>query len=129
MSKILFAGPFVGEFGYELFMYQGYIRKLANDYDETIISSRTANEFLYKDFCNKFVPYEPKTNNCDSFWCIDQNITPNIYDNYECTKVIKVIDFQSFYQNFKNIEQQFISYRNNKLNDMEIDVCICARSV
>ena len=46
----LFAGPFIGEFGMELFTWQGHIRELSKKFDKTIVSSRPMYKFLYKDF-------------------------------------------------------------------------------
>ena len=34
--KILLAGPWVGEFGWELFCWQGFLRKLSKQYDKVI---------------------------------------------------------------------------------------------
>lgn len=61
MSKILLAGPWIGEFGWELFGWQGYLRKLSKQYDKVIVSSRPGHEFLYEDFCDEFIPYTTKT--------------------------------------------------------------------
>ena len=55
--SILFAGPWVGEFGWELFGWQAKIRKLAKEYDKTIISSRECNRYLYSDFSDEFIPF------------------------------------------------------------------------
>ncbi len=54
-SKTLFAGPWVGEFGWELMHWQGFVRKLSRQYSKTIISCRKGNEALYADFSHDFV--------------------------------------------------------------------------
>ena len=36
-KKTLIAGPWVGEFGWELFAWHGYVRTLAKQYDRIII--------------------------------------------------------------------------------------------
>lgn len=50
----MFAGPWVGEFGWELMNWQGLLRKLSRYYDEVIVSCRRGNEALYEDFCSRF---------------------------------------------------------------------------
>ena len=60
-EKTLFAGPFIGEFGMELFTWQGHIRKMAEKFDKTIkgkeprvkknkpsINEREIEDFLFK---------------------------------------------------------------------------------
>lgn len=48
-SKVLIAGPYVGEFGWELMEWQGYVRKLKNFYDKIIVVSYKNREYLYED--------------------------------------------------------------------------------
>lgn len=56
----LFAGPWVGEFGWEIMRWQGFIRKMSHKYDEVIVSSRPGHEYLYKDFATQFIPLNAK---------------------------------------------------------------------
>jgi hypothetical protein len=53
-----FAGPWVGEFGWELFCWQGYLRQMTADADEVIVMSRPNMEYLYADFCTSFIPVD-----------------------------------------------------------------------
>lgn len=55
----LFAGPWVGEFGWELFCWQGRLRAIADQYERVIVSSRPGHEALYEDFAHEFVPFTP----------------------------------------------------------------------
>jgi len=66
--KRLYAGPFVGEFGWELFCWQGYLRKLSHEYDETYVACRKGNEILYKDFA-KVIPQDIQCQECDMWDC------------------------------------------------------------
>ena len=66
--KKLIAGPWVGEFGWELFAWQGYIRALSKEFDETTIISRKNSESLYKDFADVFYSYEPVGGLSDAFF-------------------------------------------------------------
>ena len=57
-KQILFAGPWVGEFGWELMSWQGFVRKLSHHYAKTIISCRPGNQALYEDFADEFIPHQ-----------------------------------------------------------------------
>ena len=57
-SRTLFAGPWVGEFGWELMHWQGFLRKLAPRYEEVIVSCRAGQEALYADFASRFVLHD-----------------------------------------------------------------------
>ena len=66
--KKLIAGPWVGEFGWELFAWQGYIRALSRHFDETTVISRELSEPLYKDFSSNFIAHAPEGTIVDSFF-------------------------------------------------------------
>lgn len=69
MSKVLLAGPWIGEFGWELFCWQGYVRKLSENYDKTIVIGRPTNGFLYADFADEFIPFDPESHKTDAWRC------------------------------------------------------------
>jgi len=58
MKKKLFAGPWVGEFGWELFAWQAHIRVLAKKYDKVVICSRPGHQLLYEDFADDYIENE-----------------------------------------------------------------------
>ena len=60
MGKIAFAGPWIGEFGWEAMTWQSYLRKLSHDYDKMIISTFPGMEPLYQGFhCEvEFLPHQ-----------------------------------------------------------------------
>lgn len=60
-NKKLFAGPYLGELGWELFCWQGYIRWLSESFDHTTICCRKGLSGLYKDFADKIIEYNPPT--------------------------------------------------------------------
>lgn len=64
-KKILWADPWVGEFGWELFCWQGYLRKLAEKYDRVIVACRTGHDLLYRDFADEIVHYDPAIEETD----------------------------------------------------------------
>lgn len=69
MSRVLLAGPWVGEFGWELFCWQAFIRNISNDFDKVIMIGRQTNEFLYKDYIDQYIPFDPKSFKTDAWRC------------------------------------------------------------
>jgi len=67
-NKRLIAGPWVGEFGWELFAWQAYIRSLADHFDEIIVLCRPSSRSLYQDFATKFIDISPPGGLSDSFF-------------------------------------------------------------
>lgn len=124
--KTLFAGPFIGEFGIELFWYQGHIRKIARNYDRVIVSSRPDMEYLYRDFYDVFIPYDPGSHNADGYECIDNYDIPKLHEKYDFTKLIRILDLKSYLKELKNEEQEFVSYGEKK--EKIADICICVRN-
>jgi hypothetical protein len=59
-ETVLIAGPWVGEFGWELFAWHGYVRSMSRFYDKTICVSTKNSKFLYEDFCDEFLAMEPE---------------------------------------------------------------------
>ena len=59
IKKGVVFGPWVGEFGWELFAWQAYCRSISRNYDYCIGISRPNNEYFYNDFCDKYIPLEP----------------------------------------------------------------------
>ena len=85
MSKIdntLIAGPWIGEFGWELFAWQGYIRSLSKHFSKTIVICRDSSRALYEDFADSFVSCNERTGDVDSFFMHNFNI------NVELKKIL-----------------------------------------
>jgi hypothetical protein len=57
-SGVVF-GPWIGEFGWELFSWQAYCRAISRKYDKTVVIARPGNNFLYSDFCDDYLAFEP----------------------------------------------------------------------
>ena len=53
----LIAGPFVGEFGWELFGWQGRVRYLSQFFSKTTVICRKGFSYLYKDFADECEEY------------------------------------------------------------------------
>lgn len=67
-TKALF-GPWVGEFGYELFRWQGHLRALSEKCSESVVVCRAGHEVLYRDFASKIIPFDPKGTNQNGPLC------------------------------------------------------------
>ena len=76
MSSILLAGPWVGEFGWELFCWQGVVRSISRDFDKTIVIGRPGHGTIYKDFCDDFIEFDPVSYHTDGWRC--KNMTDHI---------------------------------------------------
>lgn len=63
-NECLIAGPFLGEFGWELMQWQGYVRQLAQFYKKTIVYGRPSSRYFYEDFTDQYV--EIKTDSWDT---------------------------------------------------------------
>jgi len=48
------AGPYTGEFGFEIMTWQANIRKLAKGHDRVVVGCRPASRPLYEDFATSF---------------------------------------------------------------------------
>jgi ADP-heptose:LPS heptosyltransferase len=55
---LLFAGPWVGEFGWELMNWQALLRALRPRYERVIVAARESSRALYDGLCDEFVPHE-----------------------------------------------------------------------
>ena len=73
-KKVLIAGPWIGEFGWELCAWQGYIRALSKHFDYTICLGRATSSFLYEDFTNEYITYEATGGLADSFFMHNHDI-------------------------------------------------------
>jgi len=56
-KETLFAGPWVGEFGWELINWQGFVRKLSRSYRKTVVCCPEGHEALYADFAAEIHPH------------------------------------------------------------------------
>lgn len=52
--KTLVAGPWIGEFGWELFCWQSYLRARSREFDRTIVYGRPGHEAIYEDFATEY---------------------------------------------------------------------------
>ena len=76
-NKRLIAGPWIGEFGWELFAWQGYVRSLSENFNETTIACRPSSRPLYEDFATDFIDIHPPEGLADSFFI--HGVDPGLY--------------------------------------------------
>lgn len=113
----IFAGPWVGEFGHELFAWQGILRTIAHNekYKKFIVCGRKGHDYLYRDFATGYVDYDPPSKETSMWtcekWFWDYN---GKYD------VIVKPD------NYFGYDQDFIRY--GERGDHQYDIVIHARS-
>ncbi len=122
-SDTLFAGPWVGEFGWELMHWQGFVRKLSRDYKKTVVSCRPGNEALYADFCSDFILHTIRgIAECNQAHAMEnpeelQRVLALVPDGAD---VLKPLGFQPLSR------QEFIRYGNPK-NEAAFDIVIHPR--
>ena len=71
----------MGEFGWQLMSWQGYVRKQAVGYDEVIVCGPSQHAALYADFATQYIPYD--THGQRNCWWIKprDNVEANMLDN------------------------------------------------
>jgi hypothetical protein len=115
--KTLLAGPWIGEFGWELFKWQAFVRNKALEFDETIVITRKGNEFLYKDFCSKFMNFDSPLINCCGPTNKDLKFykAMNKFNNIECD-----FHFKPDINGKINEDKKFVSYKKDIKKDNKI---------
>jgi len=129
--KTLYAGPFVGEFGHELFCWQGILRNTSKLYDHTIIICTPGKEILYKDFADEIITYTPQSyepNGPFNYGKTENYPVPN----FNCDYIGPNIQLTEYYGSTggyfePNLKQDFIKFGNNTLIE-SYDYIIHARS-
>lgn len=74
MSRYLLAGPFLGEFGWELFCWQGRLRRMSKDFDKTFVMCKEGHETLYQDFATVNRP--PSSSKANMYMAPNFHIIP-----------------------------------------------------
>jgi len=132
-GKTLIAGPFVGEFGWELMRWQSYIRAMSEGFDRTIIYSRPDREFLYRDFADEFCPHDPGTSD-GSMYSLPKGIGGsgvNLFaERDDSTVRINPQNKASADKAFAGVTPVWTAYGNTEQNGQKREfVCIHARKV
>ena len=92
-SDHLLAGPWIGEFGWELFCFQGYLRKLKDDNPHIKsfnVISRPGRSVIYVDFCDAFVEYYCPGTELTGALCMGWDTTPAIQFAHNVTNSLNL---------------------------------------
>jgi len=136
-SNNLFIGPFVGEFGHELFSWQAHMREYAKDFDHVIASSRHEYKLLYEDFCDEFLVFDPGTYNSSHFSVLEnKNEVRELFEALY-TKYNKSLEYNVISPNidnnvtiFSQLKAMPVDYKKFGRKDasLEYDIVIHPRS-
>jgi hypothetical protein len=85
-DRALFLGPWLGELGWELFVWHGFLRKLVHEckeYKRIVAVTRTGHELLYADFATDIIPYDPPCGETDMWLLRGFRDMRHFYQYYE----------------------------------------------
>lgn len=133
-DRVLLAGPWVGELGWELFHWQGYLRHLSTKIAKVIVVGREGHQALYEDFCSEYIVHDPKSIDTDCWKCYGGDLGKHYEQTIPHTTYLSGqfnIGFQkkrgTWKPSKKFLEQDFIKY--GKFNKaLRYDILIHARS-
>ena len=112
MEKVLVAGPWLGEFGWEMFMWQARIRYLqfTGEYDKIVCVIRNGHEMLYDDYCSDFAFLN--TQGQKNGWRLDEQ-KPTIPQPIKYELGFRYGDYETYEPNsrFNFVDQRFISFK------------------
>jgi hypothetical protein len=74
IGKTLTTGPYAGEFGWELFSWQAYIRRLSKQYEKTIVCAPSGHDALYADFASEYIPFDAAVGIRDCWWLANADV-------------------------------------------------------
>lgn len=93
LNNLLIAGPWVGEFGWELFCWQAYVRSLSKNFHKTICISTPHSKFIYEDFCDEFIEFTAESSGYkDSYYRTDFKINSDVLK--------QILEKSQFYSDF-----------------------------
>lgn len=123
-GKILFAGPWVGEFGWELLNWQAYLRVLRPRYDKVVVSARESSRAMYADFCDEFVPHTISGQS-------NSHVSMNIQNPDELVRILSLVppgtDHLVPLRYIPSEAQRFIRFGNPQPTKYAVDVLLHAR--
>ena len=101
--KTLICGPYVGEFGWELFFWSGYCRALSRHFEKTIVITRPGHEYLYSDFAvvDHYSPPSIGTSDCQNNSAVSINDMKNIVAPYETPDAFWLAPFANVHGNYQ----------------------------
>lgn len=67
MSNVLYAGPWAGEFGWELCSWNPLVRKLGRRYERVVVEGPASSSYLYEDFADEYIENDPVAETSDCY--------------------------------------------------------------
>jgi hypothetical protein len=126
-KRILAAGPWVGEFGWELFSFQCKARAVSKKYDEIIISSRNGNSILYEDFATQYIPFDLSVVNSENGQTY-LNTEIDFFSGIQYTDIYSPNNAKLSTVNYSHGDSEFIPYGKNN-SSLKYDIIIHARNI
>lgn len=135
-KRKLFASAWIGELGWELFCWQGYLRAIAENYDYVTVVSRPGHEILYADFADKFIPFAPSTGETNMWMCDGAESHAHLHRDARREGRTTILDPIILWDRFRNKgkdivtilkPQKFVKYGTHS-PDTAYDVVYHARS-
>lgn len=107
-DRTLLVGPYLGEFGWELMCYVGYVRMLSRSYKNTKVISRPGHGILYADFATEFHEFDPQSWKTNMHMCEDVKGDP--------MEMVNSLEWDDYFGGnyFMDISYDGKTYRDNK---------------
>jgi hypothetical protein len=124
-TENLVAGPFLGEFGWELMQWQGYVRRLAKFYKTTTVYGRSSSSYFYEDFATQYIALDNKSWDTNGYelhsfdygeWAADFKVADLLVADNRCLDLRATLD------------QEFIPFGQSHPAD-SYDIVVHARSI
>lgn len=129
MSKNIIAGPWLGEFGWELMRWQGIFRKLAIDGWNVYMIARDGHQELYKDYAKEFIPAESlgfNTKGETDGWRLNNEVPSLTKD--QINDICPGAKYVSAAVCMQISKQEFIKYEGSLLTEMGPIIVLHPRS-
>jgi len=68
--KALYAGPWIGEFGHEIMIWQAYLRGIASNYEHITVCGPPGHFGMYEDFAHHYISFQCDKNH-SNMWMND----------------------------------------------------------
>lgn len=115
-DRLLIAGPWLGEFGWELFAWHGYIRALSEYFDETICIARKNSKHLYVDFADEVLAYDDDAGVPDMFFMPNVTIDANLLNQILQENNIDISDKQVVWCPARKIGQPPFTHHSEEMS-------------
>ncbi|MFA5715473.1 MAG: hypothetical protein WC998_07025 [Candidatus Paceibacterota bacterium] len=70
--RVLCAGPWLGELGWEVMTWQGHLRAISHNYDRIIVCGPSGHKALYSDFASQYIEFDSPSTKAN-MWMNDAN--------------------------------------------------------